>query len=172
MSEIFVMGRAKEANAGAFSLPAEFNREELAAEWVKKGAEVDAKRGAQPILGTNYGSPGWKPWVFPEGHRLKGKNFETSVKTGTYVLMCRKRAIQDDVNALYGNVSKQHLVRETAGETIAGQAPTDLGMLTDQRIREATGIKEFGGDDPKVEFNQVRVRASQVEEPPAATVET
>ena len=170
-ANIFVMGKPKETSAGVFTLPLQFSSTEFAAEWVKKGADVDAKRAVQPILGTNLGSVGWEPWLYPDG-KLKGRPAEVTVKNGSYILMCRPRKAQDDVNAIYGNVSKQHLVREQSGETIAGQQPTDSGMLNDQRIKEATGITEFGGEDPKVQFNPVRVQKSQVEAPPIATVET
>jgi hypothetical protein len=167
---IFVMGRPKEASAGVFTLPAEFDTAKHAAEWVKKGPDVDAKRAAQPILGTNFGAVGWTPWAYPAGHALAKRPAEVTVKGGTYILMCRPRSVQNDVNAIYGNVSKQHLVREQSGQTIAG-SPVEGGMLSDSRIREATGITEFGGEDLRVEMNPVAV-APRVEAQPVATAET
>jgi hypothetical protein len=170
---IFVMYREGNTNAGVFALPKEFDTKLYAAEWAKKGADVDAKRGPQPIVGTNFGAVGWKPWLYPEDSKLKGRPCEVAVKNGTYVLLCRPRGVQNDVNAIYGNVSKQHLIREQQGESIAGQPVRDPGMLSDARIRETTGIKEFGGDDRlNIEMNSVAVKTPQVEQAPVATVET
>jgi hypothetical protein len=169
--DIFVMNQTKEPSAGIFQLPKEFDTTKYAAQWTKQGSEVDAAQSPQPILGTNYGSVGWKVWQYPSEHKLKGQLAKVPVKNGTYVLMFRPRSVQDSVNAIYGNVSKQHLIREQSGESIAGQLVTDPGILTDDRIRQATGITEFGGEGLRVQMNPIS-SGRQVEAQPAAQVET
>lgn len=165
------MAQKHEASAGVFNLPTTFDKQKYAAHWVKKGNAVDAMKAPQPILGTNYGAEGWSVWQYPNGN-LKGRPAEvTTEKSGVYVLMCRPRSVQDDVNAIYGNVSKQHLIKETTGQSIAGQEIADGGMLTDDMIRKATGITEFGGEDTPVLMNRIR-NGVRVEPVPAAEAET
>lgn len=168
---IFVHNVSKEPTAGVFNLPPEFDKDNYVAEWVKKGSDVDAKKLAQPIVGTNYASQGWTVWTHPQGHRLAGRPAEVPTsKSGVYILMYRPRKIQEQVNALYGNVSKQHLIREQSGQSIAGQIVSDPGMLSDERIKQATGITEFGGEDLQVQMNSVPL-ARKVQAPPVATAE-
>lgn len=167
---IFVLEQSKEPNSGIFTLPLDFDKKAHVSEWVKKGPEVDAKKGPQPIIGTNYGSEGWQVWLYPPGHKMSKRPCEVATKTGPYILMFRPKAVQEQVNALYGNVSKQHLIREQSGESIAGQQITDSGILSDERIKQATGITEFGGDEPKIQMNPVRL-SPRIEAPPAATAE-
>lgn len=167
---IFVLETSKEPSAGVFTVPQDFDKQRNAIQWAKKGPEVDALRGPQPIIGTNYGAEGWQVWLHPPGHKLAKRPFEVATKTGIYILMYRPKPVQEQVNALYGNVSKQHLVREQAGEQIGGQLVTDAGILSDARIKQATGITEFGGDEPRIIMNTVQL-SPRVEAPAAATAE-
>ena len=65
------------------------------------------------------------------------------------------RAIQDQVNALFGNVSKQQIRREQTGETVAGAALQDPGMLTEQRLRSVAGEGSLVGEEGDLQLNEV-----------------
>lgn len=170
------MNASKEPSAGVFQLPPEFDKLKYAAEWVKRGAAVDSKKLPQPILGTNHGSEGWTVFTFPKDHRLAGRPAEVpTAKDGVYILMMRPLSVQKDVNAIYGNISKQHLVHQQSGEFIAdpvtGGNNSDRGMLSDARIRQGTGVTEFGGETLNIPMNLVR-NVPKVEAEPAANVST
>lgn len=165
------MSQSREPSAGIFQLPTDFDKKTLSANWVQKGAAVDAAKMPVPIIGTNYGAEGYQVWQYPKGHKLAGRPCEVATKGGSYILMFRPLTVTQQVNAIYGNVSKRHLIQEQSGRTIAGQPIIDPGMLSDERIRKATGIKEFGGDDEfSVEMNLVQ-NTNRVEAQPAAMAE-
>lgn len=160
-------------NAGFFNLPPQFDVKKYAAHWERKGAAVDQRKQVQPIMGTNLGADGWEVWKYPEGHELKGRPAEVALKSGAYILMFRPRDVQDNVNAICGNVSKQHLIREQGGLTVAGQPRenVDPGMLTDPQITKGTGLKEFGEETFQVQMNPTP-SSQKVEAGPAATATT
>lgn len=158
-------------SAGIFTLPTEFNSKDYAAQWAPKGNGVDAMKAPQPIIGTNYGACGWSVWQYPKEHRLGNRPAEVVTKSGPYILMFRPKSVQDDVNAIYGNLSKTHLIREQSGESIAGQTVTDHGILSDERIKKGTGITEFGGETLSVPMNPVS-NAPRREASPVATAMT
>lgn len=155
-------------NAGFFTLPVEFNSRHHAAQWVKKGPAVDRAQQVQPIIGTQFGSDGWSVWKYPEGHKLKGRPAEVTLASGQYILMFRPIGVQQASNAIYGNVSKRHLIKEQAGHTIGGQPITDPGILNDERLTMGTGIREFGEESFQMPLNPEPL-ASKVEAPPVAT---
>jgi hypothetical protein len=167
---IFIMAQQKTPSAGIFTLPSDFDKVLYSAQWITKGPAVDAAKMPQPIVGTNYGAEGWAVWQYPKGHKLAGRPAEVATRSGVYILMFRPLSVQEGVNALYGNVSKKHLLREQSGETIAGQAVIDPGILSDSRIRAATGITEFGGDDPQMRMNP-EPTGTRVQAQPLATAE-
>lgn len=155
-------------NAGYFNLPPSFDQKKYVAHWERKGAAVDQRKQVQPILGTNYGSDGWEVWKYPAGHELAGRPAEVALKSGAYILMFRPRSVQESVNAICGNVSKRHLMREARGETIAGQPIADPGILTDEKITQGTGLKEFGEETYQIQLNR-EPSSPKVEAEPAAT---
>jgi hypothetical protein len=124
----------KGPNAGYFNLPPDFDQKKHAAHWEREGGAVEQRQQVQPILGTNYGADGWQVWKYPAGHELANRICKVTLKSGTYVLMFRPRNVQDNVNAICGNVSKRHLMREQQGMSIAGAPITDPGILNDEQI--------------------------------------
>jgi hypothetical protein len=81
---------------------------------------------------------------------VKHKNAEKPHKVNDgkheYILMCRKRTITDNVNGIYGNVSKRFLIRAQQGDVLgdAGQI-SDPGLLNHKRMSQS-GYKDFGDD--------------------------
>ena len=157
-------------NEGYFTLPIEFDRIAFVANWVKIGPDVEKARQLQPILGTRQASVGWETWKYPKGHRDATKPCKVTLKSGEYVLMYRPRKVQQNVNAIYGNVSKRHLLREQRGETIGGTPVMDPGVLNHERITE-NGIRDFG-DDYVMNVVPNRVAGEPVVEAPPIEAQT
>lgn len=134
------------SNAGIFQLPVDFDQRQHSGNWVLKGPDVEKAQGAQPILGTRKAAQGWEVWRFPKGHPQAGKPCTAHASKGEYVLMFRPKSISDMVNAIYGNVSKRHLIRQQ-GESIpnAPQAAVDGSVLTHNKMNQL-GIRDFGDD--------------------------
>lgn len=138
-------------DAGIFNLPPGFDTRRHAAEWVEEGL-VDFKKQRQTLPQTGMTADGWEPY------REEGKKGNTTVIAGNkkkYVLMVRPRVIQDQVNALFGNVSKAQIRRERKGDTVAGAPLQDPGMLTEQRLTQATGEGSQVGEDADFSPNPV-----------------
>lgn len=145
-------------DAGMFTLPPNFDTKRYAAEWVEE-SQVPMKSQRQILQGAGLTADGWSIW------RAESKSKATEVFGSgkkKFVLMCRPRQIQQQVNAVYGNISKQHINNEVSGATAAGQAP-DPGILTEERLRavEKVGIgaeasemslNPVGNDNPTAEL--------------------
>ncbi len=129
-------------DAGIFNLPPNFPTKKFAVEWVEEG-QVPFKKQRQSLPGANASADGWEVYKGTDG---KDKLTTTTNGAGKkFVLMVRPRKLQDDVNALFGNVSKKHILSELKGETVAGAQPQDAGMLPQTRLqREQTSSAEQG----------------------------
>lgn len=143
----FVEMPASEPDAGMFNLPPEFDRKQHAAHWVKKGPDVQRMAQRQPVVGAQgVTSDGWQVWKDSKGRQAA----VTTSKSGEYILMFRPKLVQDQENALYGNVSKGRMLREkhaaaSARQETRADAP---GMLTSEQLREARmSDSEADGDD-------------------------
>lgn len=130
---------------GPLNLPPSFNRKKHAAKWVKEGPAVRAAAEREYLHGTNLTADGWEVWKDEEG-----KPHKVALQSGTHVLLCRSREVQDGVNAICGNVGKQRLSQERTGETIAGQIPTDPGLLSDDKLQKVIGKEEDSEGDVKM----------------------
>lgn len=155
--------------AGHFTLPSEFNQQLFAAHWALVGPAVESAKQLQPILGTNKAAQGWEVWKFPKGSKNAEKPHKVSVKNGEYVLMFRKKSIQNNVNAIYGNVSKRHLIREQRGESIGGAVIRDPGVLNNERIAKQYNIRDFGDEYEMNVPENPETSAPQVVAEPDAT---
>lgn len=156
-------------SAGYFELPTEFDQKKMSANWVKVGPMVDKAQQFQPILGTTKAAQGWVVWKYPKGHKTADKPHKVVVSTGEFILMWRPKHISETVNAIYGNVSKRHLVRQQA-ETIpvAPGAPADSGgVLTNDRITRESGLRDFGDDYVMNVPQNPEQTAAQVTAPPS-----
>jgi hypothetical protein len=153
-------------DAGMFTLPPEFDTKLHAAEWVDEG-QVEMKKQRQHLPQTGLTADGWE--VF----KKSGKPVTVSLSKGRkFFLMFRPRSIQDQVNAAYGNVSKELLRREVRGESLTSVGPDgktrqvqDPGMLTESRLKsEIGGMSETSEGDTqpnKVEITRSDVTAAQ-----------
>lgn len=123
--------------AGPLTPPKEFNFRIHAAKWVKEGQEVEAAGSREYLLGSQYTADGWQVWKDKEG-----RPFKIPLKSGTYILLHRDRAVQDAVNAIYGNVGKKRLMEERQ------QAPqvTPEGVPS-QVLDDATLARVIGKDE-------------------------
>lgn len=118
-------------DAGIFNLPPAFDTKRYAAHWVEEG-QVQHKQQRQVLVGTNKTADGWDIW------RLSAKAAPTTtVGSGNkkFVLMCRSKEVQNEVNAIYGNVSKARLNNEIEGKTVAGESKQDPGMISEDRLK-------------------------------------
>ncbi len=132
-------------DAGIFNLPPNFPVRELASEWVEE-SQIPFKQQRQNLIGTGYSADGWTVW------KADPKDKRTQVTTGkakVFVLMVRPRSLQNEINALYGNVSKQRINREVKGETVAGTQQSDSGILTEQALR----ANQVGGHSDETSLN-------------------
>ncbi len=169
-----VVNAGSNVDAGQFNLPTEFDVAQYASRWVKKGNAVEQARQPEPLMGTNKQAAGWELWKYPKTNKEKkaGLNCEANLKSGTYMLMFRKRSIQDNVNAIYGNVSKELLMREQRGETVGGAVNTDSGLISDERISKKYGLTEFGDDNGSIALNKITSSAAKVEADPEVVATT
>lgn len=152
-------------DAGLFNLPPGFDSKKYAAEWVEEG-QVMFKKQRQSIPETGMSADGWDVYKHTTDESKTGKRYTVvNSKNKTFVLMVRPRQVQDDVNALCGNVSKKRIQREIKGETVAGNAPADSGILPEHRLGGADGGSfEAGGGD--TDFNKIS------QEEPSAVMST
>lgn len=139
-----VSGPAAQADAGIFNLPPTFDTKVYAAEWVEEG-QVAQKQMRQVLPQTGMSADGWEVWKLnPKDKRTETHGSGKKV----FVLMCRPRSIQNQVNALYGNVSKKLLNSEVAGQSkvavsatppgqgapAGGMQAQDPGMISEDRV--------------------------------------
>lgn len=151
---------------GELQLPREFDTKRFASSWKRKGAEVNAARGNQAVVGTTLSAPGWEPWKYPaeretgeldkdqkpktEKHPMAGQLHEVQLTGGKeggglYVLMFRPQDVQDQVNLAYASLSRERMEDDLKGKTVGGQAPQQ-GILTERELR-----KELGPEDPEAQ---------------------
>jgi hypothetical protein len=145
------------SDAGMFNLPPTFDTQRYAAEWVLED-QVAFKQQRQTLPQTGYSADGWQVW------KAETKDKPTVVAGSgnkKFVLMCRPLGVQKQVNALYGNVSKQLISREVRGETAAGEAVTDSGILTNDRLKSAIPGENSG--DGELTLNEIPVLASDTD---------
>lgn len=154
---------------GPLNLPPEFSRKKYAAKWVKEGPSVAAAAEREWIPGTKATADGWEVW-----RNSDKKPHKVALVSGNYVLLCRARVVQDAVNAICGNVGKSRLAQERKGETIMGAAPTDPGMLSDDRIAKVAGREETEEGDVAMNLvpttEDTRVETPALKTKAAATV--
>lgn len=135
-------------DAGMFRLPPDFPKN-LASQWVEE-SQVPYLRQRQTLIGTGYSADGWTVY------KAEPSAKQTMVVDGKgkkFVLMVRDRDLQNQVNAVYGNVSKQRINREVSGETVTGSAKQDSGILTEEALR----ANQVGGtsEESSLELNDV-----------------
>lgn len=155
---------------GPLMLPPWFDSKKYAAKWVKVGPAVQAAAEREWIPGTSLTADGWI--VARDSSK---KPCKVSLQSGIHVLLCRDAAVQKAVNAICGNVGKQRMLQERAGETLAtlgGEVGEDPGMLSDERLSKVLGRERDAEDDGAVIMNPVPELDGSRVTPPAATTIT
>lgn len=150
---------------GPLNLPESFDGKKYAAKWVKVGPAVQAAAEREWIPGTSATADGWLVW-----RDSSNKPHKVALQSGIYVLLCRSLQVQKAVNAICGNVGKQRMLQERAGETLGtlgGEVPEDPGMLSDERLNKVLGREET--EDGAVIMNPVPEMEGSRVTPPAAT---
>jgi hypothetical protein len=148
--------------AGPFTLPANFDTKQHAAKWVKKGPAVQAAAEREYILGTRMTADGWAVW------KDGGKPHTITITSGEHILLFRPKAIQDAVNAIYGNVGKERMMSEKKGHTVAGEAKADPGLLGEDTLTKQLGGEGVADEDGDVKLNKVDF-GERVEQPELQT---
>lgn len=128
---------------GPLNLPVAFDRQKFAAKWVKEGPAVAAAAEREWIPSTKMTADGWEVWRDPETN----KPHKVALQSGVHILLCRDLVVQQAVNAICGNIGKERLSNERKGETVAGQAPSDSGMLSDDKLNKVMGMEEEAEGD-------------------------
>ncbi len=134
MKQLTLLRRVKRDDSrgfvGHFRLPESFDTNKFAAAWVEKSRIAEMTQ-EQPVVGTPYMAPGWTLY-------RNSENEKYSIQSGgtEYFLMLRPKAVQDQVNEAYGQLSRQRLNQEVVGEqTSAGSD----GMLTNKDMDKVIG---------------------------------
>jgi hypothetical protein len=154
-------GLASLSSSGALPLPQEFDTKEYAAHWAKKGTEVGKLQGKQFLPQTVYSAQGWAIWKYPKEvatgeldekkkpimvkHEQAELPCEVTLGKGTYVLMFRPAAVQDQVNQVYAQLSRERVDNEIAGNTVDG-GPVPQGMLTNEQLTRVLGAEAAAED--------------------------
>lgn len=134
MSQVLIEGMREvkdfaKANGGQLSLPKQFDRTKFAAKWAKEGLEAESQQQEQPV-GNKIMVSGWAVW------KHAGKLCRRILGSGRYILMCRPRLLQNAVNAVCGNLSRERIIGEHKGTQRDGEnesLPAN-GMLTLEQL--------------------------------------
>lgn len=147
---------------GKFSLPPEFDTEKWASGFYLEGNESLAMGQDQPLQGTDLVACGWAVWKYPEEHivmipdednpgslkqdlqahpKANEPHRVNGMKPGeVWLLHCRPKDVQDDVNRVYGELSREQMVREIEGDTFTmDEGANPSGMLTNKLLNAEIG---------------------------------
>lgn len=141
---------------GQFRLPAEFNSKQFASQFSEKGSSVAAAKQRQTLAGTDVSADGWSVWTFPEGHECAGQPYEVATHKHTFILLYRDMKVQEAVNFVYGEASRDRMLAEVHGETVAGNSPDDPGVLTEEVLNRVPHLRR-----EREEIEQDRERDAQ-----------
>lgn len=145
-------GELARVNAGELHLPSSFDVRRFAVKWAKMGTGVERSR-QEEILTPKLKAAGWTVWKDPKTHR----NCRKTLSTGVHLLLCRKKELQDTINAVYGNTSRERLMNEQQGITANGDVPHDPGVLTNQYLNQ---FPQFAGETSEglpLKFNEIAI---------------
>jgi hypothetical protein len=138
--------------AGIFSLPQEFDIKQYASKWAKTGQDAASAQEREHLVGSNLTADGWEVW---KRGGSSGKPLIVHAQSGDYVLLCRRREIQDSVNAIYGNIGKERMMAEKRGETTGGVPVQDPGQLGDERLAQVIGRDAVTQEEGQIILNPV-----------------
>lgn len=143
-------GTRQITSAGPLTLPVGFDHKKHAAKWVRVGPMVAAAAEREHLVGTeNVTADGWQVWKDGE-NAVAGKPYKVALASGEHVLLFRDKAVQEAVNAIYGNIGKERMSQERRGETTGGIPTSDSGMLNDDRLSRVIGKEPLEEGDVKL----------------------
>lgn len=125
---------------GRLDMPSDFDSKRYVGRWVKKGPDVTKAQEKQAIPGSKGSlmAAGWAPWKHP----VTKQNHTRTLSSGVYILMFRPLALQKIIQASNGNLSKERMMNEASGRTVAGQLSGDPGILPTDRLVPMLGQEE------------------------------
>lgn len=136
---------------GRLPLPPGFPENRFAVKWAKQGPGVAMARETEQISGTNYKVNGWEVW-----YDAQKKPCIRPLSDGAYVLMVRPKVVQQNVAKICGNLSRERMMNEARGRTVAGQAIEDSGMLPDP-VLETVFKDRKTGEESNDELESISV---------------
>lgn len=141
---------------GDFRLPEGFDSRNFVGSFVDEKGVLQATQ-RQVLANIARTADGWALWKFPDTyeeydpvtkktkevpHPNAGQTHKVTTLNGAcYVLMFRDRGVQEAVNFAYGEASRSRLDAEAYGETVAGNAPDDTGVLTEERLNQIPSLR-------------------------------
>ena len=141
---------------GKLDLPPAFDNKRYACKWVKKGVNTSKAQQPQHVAGTQYKADGWVPYKDP-----KTKTFHIrTLSDGAYVLMVRPLILQQTLQRLNGNLSRTRMEYEIKGQTIAGEANEDTGMLPHEVLARIPGLGQVGMESVRIPKNDIVAETS------------
>lgn len=148
----FLAQPSTEPDAGLFNLPPSFDRKENAAKWVAVGHAVGQAQQRENLVGAGgVTADGWA--VF----KVEGKPHKAATSKGEFVLMFRPRAVQDAVNAVYGNVGKKRMMAEKQLAATSTTEQRATGMLSDEQLAQAGYRDPSTADDGSIQLNRIDI---------------
>lgn len=148
-----------------FALPPSFDATKWASKWVEQGPNVIEAQQPQVLDFANCQADGWAVFkslkvgdkseadladAKPGDKPKAGPNmvpYTRAVGKTVYVLLFRPKALQQAVNILYANQSRDMVGREVMGESSAANISGDHGILTNQDLKRFG--KNFGDEAPQ-----------------------
>ena len=153
-----------------FALPPSFDPTKFASKWVEQGPNVIEAQQPQVLDFANCAADGWQVFKVlkvapgevsepvsadakPGDEKAEGKRTPQlvpctrAVGKAIYVLLFRPKALQEAVNILYANQSREIVGREVMGESAAANQSGDHGILTNQDL--ARFGKNFSDEMPE-----------------------
>lgn len=128
-------------NRSALLVPKEFDKSKYVGKWAFVGASAEAAQLPQRLV-EQYVVDGWTIW--------KDKEDKTCVRPlggKQVVLLFRPKVLQQAVNAVYGNLSKQRAIAEQQGRTVQGQN-VPQGMLPGATVLKGYDPASNAESDP------------------------
>lgn len=149
-----------------FSLPPSFDTRKFASKWVADGPAVEEAKQDQIIASANVKAVGWAVFQGVNLEAAKGDDAESAKKAPKlapvtrvvgakrFVLMFRPIALQQAINRLYANESRDRLNGELLGDTAQVNETGDPGILTNHDLQKMQ--RSYDGDDMPVALPRVR----------------
>lgn len=138
---------------GRLDLPPNFPTKRYVGKWVKKGVNCNRAKQAEYIKAgrQTYKVDGWEVYINED---TKKPHLRT-LSDGQYVLMVRPKVLQETLQRINGNTSRERLRNEIKGDTIGGQSVQDYGMIPDSVLSRIPGLGREDGSNVELPDNSI-----------------